>query len=190
MAAMLSGCASSSNLVNMWRDPAFKSDPMREVLVIAIKKDATNRRLWEDGLVAELGRYGVNTTPSYRPFPNAVPDTAQVVEAVRRDGYDGVLVARRLDTETYTNYVPGYTTAEPITRYNPWTNTYYTYYRQVYHAGYTDVGKVARHEVNVWTTREGGRLVWAGTSEILDPSTAQAVRNEIARMLPGKTITS
>jgi putative lipoprotein len=92
-AAWFSGCASSSGLSNMWRDPSFESEPMQDVLVVAIKKHATNRRLWEDGLVVELGKYGVNSTPSYRLFPNALPDTAQVVDASRRDRSDSVLAA-------------------------------------------------------------------------------------------------
>ena len=181
--ALFSACASSSHLDNTWRDPAFKAEPMRDLLVIALKKDATKRRLWEDGLVAELGRYDVEATPSYRLFPAEVPDTASVIEAVRREGYDGVLIARKLDPATYSNYVPGYTSTVPITDYNPWTNTYYTYYRQVHQPGYTDTSHVARHEFNLWTTKEGGRLVWVGTGEVSDPASTPAVREQITKMI-------
>jgi hypothetical protein len=47
------GCA-SSQLSYMWKDPLFKDAPMRNMLIITVKKDPVRRRLWEDGLVSEL----------------------------------------------------------------------------------------------------------------------------------------
>src|SRR5690349_19105394 len=45
----LSACASSVGMVNLWKDPDYPKQPMTHVLVVAMKKDAGLRRIWEDG---------------------------------------------------------------------------------------------------------------------------------------------
>ncbi len=183
LAASMQGCASTSGLVNMWHDPSFQQGPMTNMLVIAVRKDPFKRRIWEDGLSSELVLYGVKATPSYRIFPDSVPDTAAVIAAIRRDGYDGVLVTRRLESQPFTRYLPGYTTTEPVTQYDYWTNSYYTYYEEVYHPGFTETDSLSRHELHVWTTKETGRVVWAGTGELLNPGSAEAANREITKKL-------
>lgn len=182
-AVLLPGCGSSANLYNMWADPTYQAGPMANVFVIAMKQDAVARRLWEDALAGELRTHGVTATPSHALFPEALPDTLAVTEAVRREGYDGVLVVRALPSSVAEQYVPGYISREPVTRYNPWTNRYYTFYADVHHPGYTETAQVVRHEMHLWTTTEGGRLVWAGTGAVIDPVEQGAVRGEVSRLL-------
>jgi hypothetical protein len=170
---VLEGCGSSA-LVSAWRDPAFQSPPLNSMLVIAVRKDPTRRRIWEDGFVVELSKHGVTATPSYRLFPNALPDTTQAEESIRTNGFAGVLVSRRLPPGINTNIVPGYVATEPVTKYNPWKNKYFTYYQEVQYPAYTDSEKVANHATEVWTTKEGGRMVWSGTTETSDPSSIHA----------------
>jgi hypothetical protein len=178
------GCTSTS-LTNMWKDPSYQNAPMTNMLVISVNKDPLRRRLWEDALVAELSTHNVVVTPSYRLFPNALPDTQQTIATIREKKFDAVLVVKRLPTEISTHYVKGYSTAEPRIKYDRWTKTYYTVYRNVETEGYSDTDRVVRHEVNVWatkdlwTTQEGGRMIWTGTGETLDPTSREAVRSEV-----------
>jgi hypothetical protein len=116
-------------------------------------------------------------------FPNAIPDTQQVVAAVREKNCDGVLVVRRLSSETATYDRPGYVRSVPVTRYDRLKQTYYTIYREVYEPGFSDTLRIMRHEINLWSTKESGQLVWAGTGETLDPSSREAVRNEITDLI-------
>ena len=44
-ALAFSGCAASSSLVNMWKDPTFTGPPMRKMFVIAVKKDPAHERI-------------------------------------------------------------------------------------------------------------------------------------------------
>ncbi len=183
-AAGLAGCAAPAQLVDLWRDPEYSARPMTRVFVVALKRDEARRRLWEDGFVRELARRGVAATPSYRDFPQAFPDTAQVVEAVHQGGYDGVIVTVKLPTETQHTYVPGYVASEPVTRYNPWWATYRTYWVEVYRPGYVETEKVVRHRTDVWSTAgEKGHLVWTGTSEVFDPTSSQAVNHYIVTLV-------
>jgi len=180
--SLLAGCVPGT-LSNMWRDPYFQSGPMKNMLIIAIRKDPVRRRIWEDRLVTELTKHGVVATPSYRLFPDALPDSAQCDAAVDANGYDGILVTRRLRPDTLTTYVPGYTKKELVTRYNPWRKAYYTYYQEVQVPGYTETDKAARHEVNVWTTKDGGGLIWAGTGQVVESGAGSSVNDEIAELI-------
>ncbi len=75
-------------------------------------------------------------------------------------------------------------TTEPVTSYNYyWPYGYHTYYREVYQPGYTEVQDVARHEIHLWTTTEGGRIVWAGTGQVLDPGSVDDVSREITELV-------
>jgi hypothetical protein len=176
------GC-SFTNLTNMWKDPNFKNSPMTNMLIVAAKKDPVNRRIWEDEIVAQLVAHGVTPTPSYHLFENAIPDSGQVSAVVQERKYDGIFFIRRLPTEISTTYVPGYIKKEEITRYNKRTNTYSTFYRDVQEPGYTDTSKIVRHEVSIFTTQEGGRLVWAGTGELINPGSREEVRSEITKVI-------
>jgi F0F1-type ATP synthase membrane subunit c/vacuolar-type H+-ATPase subunit K len=62
-AALLGGCAASSGLVNMWRDPGYNDGPMRHVLVVAVVRNSARRRILEDAFVEELRRGGRHRAP-------------------------------------------------------------------------------------------------------------------------------
>jgi hypothetical protein len=182
LASLLAGCAPGT-LSNMWRDPYFNSGPMKNVLVVAVRRDPVRRRIWEDGFVTELTKHGVAATPSYRWFPNALPDSAQYDAAVEANGYDGILITRKLRSDTLATYVPGYTKSEAVTRYNPWRKAYQTYYKEVQVPGYTETEKAARHEVDVWTTKDEGGMVWSGTGRVVESGAGSSVNDEIADLI-------
>src|SRR5437764_1444972 len=95
-AGALGGCAANTQLVDMWRDPTAVRRPIHRMLVVAIRRDETSRRIWEDGFVAALNKQGVDATPSYSLFQSGAPDTAQVEDAVRTHDFQGVLFAHGL----------------------------------------------------------------------------------------------
>lgn len=171
-------CA-GGNLSNMWRDSTYTGGPLTNVLVLAIKRDPLSRRNWEDRIVEELGESGVAATRSYEQFPDDVPDTSQVDDAVEAKGFDGVITVSSLPAETTVTYVPGYVSERPVMVFDRWTQFYYTLYRTEYQPGYVDREQHVRNEINVWTTGEDGRLVWAGIGEVIDPRSAKAVRDQV-----------
>jgi hypothetical protein len=178
-AATLGGCAASSGLVNMWRDPAYSSPPMRHIMVVAVIRNEARRRILEDAFVKQLAKRGVDAVPSYAHFPNAPPDTMQVDDAVSQGGYDGVLMATRLRTERSTSYVPGYVTTQPTYAVSPWSGRYRTYWVDVMHPGYVEEDVTVRHEVELWSVREGGRLVWTAIGESVNPGSVSEVNHDI-----------
>ena len=184
--SQLCGCA-SSNLVNIWHDPRYKEPPLGKMLVIAVRKDATKRRIWEDAFSGELAKHGVTATSSYSIFPDAPPDTNQVIETVRANGFDGILAIFHLPKEVISQRIPGYTTTERDVRYTPYHGPYWTryrtYYREVEHPGYIDTQTVAMRAIDVTTTGKDGKLIWSATSRTPDPGSVTDVQREIVSLV-------
>jgi hypothetical protein len=180
--ALMAGCA-SSQLVDQWSDSSFQGPSLKKMLVISVSKNSTQRHNWEDAFSVELATHHVAGTPSYRLFPDAVPDTNQIMQTLQTDGFDGLLVIRRLPTETSTQYKPGYVTRERGMRYYPHTDRLMTYYATIHHAAYVDSEKVDIRSIDVWTTRNDGQMIWSATSETPEPNSVQTVRPEIINLV-------
>lgn len=180
--ALMAGCA-SSELVDIWSDSSFQAPSLNTILVISVGKNAVQRRIWEDAFSVELTDHGVAATPSYRLFPDALPDTNQVLQTVRANKFDGVLITRWLPSETKAQYLQGYVTREQDMRYDRRRERFVTYYRDVEHAGYIDSQKVDMRSIDVWATRNDGQMIWSATSRTPEPSSVQAVRQEIVRLV-------
>lgn len=179
---LMGGC-SSSILVEEWSDPSFHEAPLNKVLVIAVRKDLSRRQIWEDAFSSELSQYGVQATSSYRLFPDMLPDTSQVIKAVQENGFDGVLVTRLLLPDTSSDYVESSVTTQHERRYNFRTG-YYTYYKQyVQHPGYVESLVTKRRSIDVWVTRNEGRIIWSAEGNTPELGTVEAVRNDIAGLV-------
>jgi hypothetical protein len=195
-AAIVAGCASQTRLYDMWKDPSASAGLVRNTLVVAVKKDPGARRIWEDGFVKQLSNQGVTATPSYRLFPDAVPDTAEVVEVVRDQGFDSVVLVHRSSEKTVQEVTPGYVSTQPKTYLDPWTGVFHTYYEEVYYPGEVEDVDVVVHQIDVWSTKEHGKLLWVGKAETYDPasnketsdSAIQTVVKELSQqgMIPEK----
>ena len=183
LSGMNSGCA-SSQLADMWKDPEYNAPPMKRVLIIAAKKETVNRRLWEDEFSAALSAQHVTSVCSYRLFPDSIPTPPQVGSIVQESKFDGVIFVRRLPPRILTSDVPGSMKAVEVTRYNPHTQSYSTFFRDERQPSHTDSNVVYRHEVSVFTAQdEGGRLIWSGTGELIYPDSRAQVRHEITSLV-------
>lgn len=192
--SLVFGCAPSS-LVDKWHDPSYQGPPLAKVLVIAVRKDATKRHMWEDAFADELAKHGAAATSSYALFPDAPPDTNQIIAAVLANGFDGFLVILRLPTERNEKIVQGYTSLERDTRNGPHSRPYYinyygsywqryhTYFREIEHPGYIDSQTVAIRAIDVTTTGSNGRLVWSAMSRTPDPGSVSQAQLGIAGLV-------
>lgn len=181
----LGGCSGASQMANMWKDPVYPKVPIDNTLAVHISTNETYRRIWEDAIVAELKANGVAATPSYALFPTALPDTQQVIEAVRSNGYTGVVVTHRIDAREVTHYVPGYVTTVPTGYYGYrgyWGNYYQPYYATVYQPGYAVTDTEVRYQIDVWSAEDGGKLAWMGTTSSVNASSYDQIRSEVSRL--------
>jgi hypothetical protein len=180
---LMAGC-SSSKLVDIWKDSSFQSPPLNKMLVISVSRNSAQRRIWEDAFGIELANHDVAVTPSYRLFPETVPDTNQVAQIVLSNSYDGVLVIRWLPSETKTQYVQGYHVMnEQNMRYDKRRDRFVTYYRDIAYDGYIDSQKVDIRSIDVWTTKNEDRMIWSATSKTPEPNSMHEVRPEIVKLV-------
>jgi hypothetical protein len=179
----LAGCA-SSDLVDVWRSSSYVSPPLNKILVVCVSKNTMPRQIWEDVFSVELRNYGVAATSSYRLFPDAVPDTSQVIQMVQSNGFDGILVYRRLPPEKDTQYRQGFGISEHNMVYNHFNGRFgASYFRDVGYAAYVDSQKVDIRAIDVWATKNGGQMIWSATSKTPEPNSIQTVRPEIVKMV-------
>jgi hypothetical protein len=180
---LIGGCG-STQLVNLWQDPAYTVAPMNRIMVMAMRKDPLIRRMWEDAVVAAAANKSNRTemVSSYHVFPDDVPEPSAMDTLMAKEGFDGVLVVARIERDTLTSEVPGYISTEPVTEYNPRWNTYVTRYEAVYHPDYIDTTTAISVRTDLLLARQQGQLVWSATSETIDPSSRDEVRNSVAEI--------
>lgn len=182
--SILSGCAPSSSLIKVWHDPSFQAPPLTKMLVIAVRKDATKRMIWEDAFADELLKHGVAATSSHSLFPDEPPDTNQVLTTAQANGFDGVLAILMLPTESNMHYVKGYASMEPEgAYYGPYWQRYWNTYLVIHHPGYIDTQKVAFRAIDVTTTGNNGRMVWSSTSRTADPDSVKDLQRGVAGLV-------
>lgn len=181
-AVLLAGCGATRQS-DLWTDPTYKADPLKKIMVIAIRKDPLRRRMWEDALVSALHNKTDNGTiavASYQLYPANLPDTAEVRRTVKAEGYDGVLVVAKVELDSLTNEIPGYMAREQVTSYNRRWDSYVTHWEDVYHEGYTETETTLSVRVDLHVPIDDGKLVWSVTSKTVDPTSAEDFRSSVA----------
>jgi len=109
-AVVLAGCASNPTTLDaQWVNPQYAGKrPVSNVMVMAAVRDATNRRLTEDRMVAELSKLGVKAVQSYKFITTDGPVTEQQLRAaVGQAGVSHALVSRIINVSTQVNVSPG-----------------------------------------------------------------------------------
>ncbi|TFG88112.1 MAG: hypothetical protein E4H17_02870 [Gemmatimonadales bacterium] len=176
------GCAVQSEMTNLWRDPSFTSGSVRNMLVVALRKDPVRRRIWEDAFANELGAHGLTATSSYRLFPEAPPDTQDVIGAVRENGYYAVLTSIRLPDRTTSTYVPG-TVRRELETVRDFYGSFHTYWRSIQDPGYTETDEIRRFQTDVWATGGGGRLVSSSTLRTLESVGNRTIETAVSKYI-------
>jgi hypothetical protein len=94
----------------VWVNPeAGKRARVSNVLVIAIIRDTTARRIYEDTVVAQFAARGIKARASYkllRELGAAPPPDIEMT--MRKAGVDAVLISRTLRASTGIRATPGY----------------------------------------------------------------------------------
>jgi len=179
--ALVAGC-STTRLSDHWRDPSWNEPPLHNVLVVVIRSEAGRRRIWEDALVATLRDRGIAATPSYRTFPDQVPDEDAIEDLMQKTNYDGILMTRRLGAQEYLHYVPPTYVAVPGgRRWGGFYGRYHSYWGTAYSPGYTEAEVVVRNEVTVWDARDDGRMIWSGTASTSNPTSVDELSASLSK---------
>jgi len=171
LAALLGACA-TSRITNVWYDRENPHPPVRKVLVLGVAEHERDRRLFEDALVRALERDGVAAESAARILPpSREPTRRMIVDAVRRHGFDAVLITRVVAVDEQSYYYPPtstYTYSPP-----PMYRDMWAYYPRVSDShsttpGYSVKVETVRLESNLYDAGSN-RLIWSAASDLYDP---------------------
>ncbi|MEA1888431.1 MAG: hypothetical protein U9N50_01445 [Pseudomonadota bacterium] len=183
---MLAACSSTS-LVNRWSDPEYKGPALQKILVIGVIKDDIQRRSFEEefaSLITGNGRTGI---ASYTLMPDlkSADQKEEVLAVVDKVGADGVMIVTLQGVSKEQRDVP------PSVDYYPTAGMgmgygMYGYYGMrhtaVYRPGYTVTDTVVRLDTKLFNAATE-KMIWAGKTESFNPSSAQIVVSELAKLL-------
>ena len=163
----LVGCSSGPKMVQTWTEPGYTGPVFDNFVVVGVSKEIGTRRLFEDAFAGTLRGRGLSAYASYTRTEGEEKLTDAEIDAIlTQTGANGILVTRLVAQDQKSSYQPSYVTAGPY-YYN-----YYGYYNYAWGAayapGYVYSYEVIRLETNLYDADEDNKLLWSGTSEIVD----------------------
>jgi len=183
IAGALVSCGPSTSIVKSWREPnaTVTKGPSNKIIVLALVKDETSRRVIEDQLVKRLGEVA---TASYTLISTeSLKDTtgASLNKVIDGGKFTHMLLMRLADIEKETNYVQGTTTG-----YYGGYGRYYGYGAGMYTSpGYYVEDKNYFIETAVYSFNPD-KLLWTGTTKTVNPSKMEKTVTEIADVVSDK----
>lgn len=181
---VLTACGSSTRIVQSWRDPAVtvQQGSVKKMLVIALIKDESTRRIAEDQLCLQFRGRGIASYGYLGVLPAQI-EVQPLLERLRTDSIEAIMVMRLTEVTTEQTYVPG---SYPSYYGNPWG--YYGYSYPMYaDPGYVRTDQTYKVESNFYSvTRE--KLVWSGISSSLNPMDISSTVDEIAVAIREKMV--
>ncbi len=179
-ALLLLAACSSTSIVSSWKDANSKIDPehLNKVMVIALIKDETLRRVAEDKMATFNKAFQV----SYNEFSSKeVMDNEDRCRTILKDqGFDGIITMRLADKQKERTYIP---TAS--------SQGYWGYHGQFY-SGYYKTGYYQEDTKYIIETRvfsiKQDKLLWAGVTEslttsVIDANTVSDVMNAVKKQM-------
>lgn len=136
-AAILTGCATPATTLDaQWVNPqVIGKGPINNVMVMSVTRDTTNRRLFEDRMVATLQARGVKAVQSYIFIPEeSRAEEGRLRKAVADAGVTNVMLTRVVNVQQQINVSPGVAAG-------PWPGMgwggFYGFYSGMWAATYT-----------------------------------------------------
>ncbi len=194
LTCLLSAC-SSTTLTGSWRSPDHLN-ATKKVYIVGVSKQETHRRIFEDEFGKELQMYGVKTVSSYRDLKN-IQDTDQkeILEIVKNNGADTLLMTRILSDRTEEVVTPGRISgysSSPVyydrRSYNPrpYYRNYSDYYNRRYEMTYEPASvsrfKVITLESNLYDAATG-ELIWSAQLETVMEGTMQTMIRDFIKVV-------
>jgi len=180
---LLTSCG-TSKLTASWYDETFSGKHiLQDVLIIAVSKDETIRRLYEDRFVEKLSMEGARAVASYTLIhPDIKPTEKGVNDAVKEAGAQAILVTRYLGTDIKEHYRPPQRSLVYADPYYRGIHGYYPMaYGEVYSPGYTVQVTTITLESNLYDAKTGN-LVWSTRSESINPSMTEKYVDELVNL--------
>lgn len=181
---ILESCA-TTKFKGSWMDETIPSEDLvfDKILVLGLSIEPSVRRTFEFSLRQELINHGVDAISTLEVVGHNQEISRDTFEALFGDrDIDAVIVSRLVGVETDYRYETNYVYAVPHSYYNGFWGYYNTSYGNVYSQGYLTSEEWVIIETNLYETKTG-KLVWSGTSETAEQSTAMDVIESLNKAL-------
>ncbi len=164
-----------------------------KILVVGRSKDKTARIKFENSVVSQLAEKGLNGISSYSA--NAIininkeysdSELVTLKKNLMSNGYDGVIVTNLINTEAYTDVVPGNSSTAYIPRRVGRFGRYLTYYPiTTWEPDQLKSGTKYIFESSLYRLdeKQGENLQWIGRFEVKDPSSLETTVDNYAKNL-------
>ena len=176
-------CGPSTKIEKSWVEPGARvaPDPQNKVMVIALVKDETSRRVIEDELVKRIKTPAVATYQFLTTEMIKAASDEALNNMITKENFTHILLMRLADIEKETSYVPGTTTG-----YYGGYGMYYGYGAAMYSTpGYYTTDKNYFIETTIYSVSPN-KLLWTGTTKTVNPSKVNKAVNEIADVVVAK----
>ena len=169
-----------TKIVQSQGDKAPGEAPPRKILVLVVASDPKVRASFEEVIAGELALRGATTEASNVSFPELPKERGPFEAKLAADGFDAVTVSRLVGREDKLEWKEGHESyRSDYQGMDCWGGYWYTY-QQVFVPGYLEKETTVRARTDFWrTSGTKGRLVWSGTSQTLDATTAPQAAREV-----------
>ena len=157
--------------------------PPRKILVLVVASDSNVRAAFEEVIAGELSLRGATAVASILSFPELPKERGPFEAKLVADGFDAVTVSRLVSRDDKLEWKEGHESYRSDYQGMDCWGGYWYAYEQVFVPGYLEKETTVRARTDLWRTSGAsgtkGRLVWSGTSQTLDPTTAPQAAREV-----------
>lgn len=190
VSALLWSCATT--MESTWKKESYEGKSFEKVLVLTITKNMKSRTLFENTAVDLLKESGINATNAINVFTpvEKMEDLSEdeIGKRITEGGYDAVLITTLIDTRTrdvQVNNTPYYPYMYGGYYGYGYRSFIYSNYNSMYNDQYreekTYVLETRLYDVNISDPKE--MVVWAGQSELVDPSGSESASSKYSKQL-------
>ena len=179
---LITSCA-SSNLTSSWVDKTYTQMPIKSTLVVAMSDNLRVRRIFEDDMVHDFRKNGVNAVASSQLFPNKLPSKSDIAGYIKKNNTQTVFVAKLVNIEekniNYPGNSHGYGGYSSGLSFNNYYNNSYSY---IYDDSYTVSYEFVNVEFTLFDTKSH-KPIWSTASESVDPTNMNDIIGELTHIL-------
>lgn len=180
---LLTSCA-SSNLTSSWVDRTYSNFPITSSLVVAMSDNLRVRRIFEDDMVKELQKKGVNAISSSQIYPDKLPSKADLSSYIKKNSTQTVFVAKLVNIEDKNIRYPGNNNSYGYSGSMSFHNYYNSSYSYIYDDSYTVSYEFVNVEFTLFDT-QSHKPIWSTSSESIDPNNMNEIIAELTHILIG-----
>jgi hypothetical protein len=179
---LLSSCA-TTKITSVWMDEKKAGTTFKDILVIGISEQETNRRLFEQHFAEQLNLAGVEGEASYIILPQDAEISRETVSAaIKGKSIDAVIVTHLIGVEEQTVYResmevrPTYSHYSGLYEYYPYVHGY------VNQPGYYTTHEIVKLETSLYEVASEA-LVWSAQSQTFAPASANEVIEDVVKVV-------